>query len=207
MSRRDHWDTVYREQYATQVSWYQAHPDVSLDFIAGAGSGPGPRILDVGAGASALVDHLLDAGHEKLGALDISAKALELTKRRLGDRSRFVEWFVTDVADFESPHRWDVWHDRAVLHFLTEPEQRDRYRQRLEACLEEGGAIVLGTFGPNGPTRCSGLDVRRYGAGDMQDWLGRGFALERQERVEHRTPGGGLQEFQFCLFRRTAGRS
>lgn len=207
MSRRSHWDTVFREKDLTRVSWYQERPDVSLEFIAGAGLGPDARILDVGAGASALVDHLLDAGHGNVGALDISAEALEVTKKRLGDRSRLVEWFVTDVTDFESPHRWDVWHDRAVLHFLTEPEQRDRYRRRLEASLEDGGALVLGTFGPDGPTRCSGMDVRRYGADDMQDWLGEGFTLERQERVEHHTPDGGTQQFQFCLFRRRAGTS
>ena len=205
MSARGHWDTVYREKDLTRVGWYEGRPDVSLDFIAGAGYGPDARILDVGAGASALVDHLLDAGHANVGALDISAAALEVTKKRLGDRSGLVEWFVTDVTDFESPHRWDVWHDRAVLHFLTEPEQRDRYRRSLEAGVEEGGAIVLGTFGPDGPTRCSGLDVRRYGVGDMQDWLGKSFILERQERVEHATPSGELQQFQFCLFRRTAG--
>ncbi len=205
MNLRDHWETVYREKDLSQVSWYQNRPDPSLSFISRAGVDSDSRILDVGAGTSTLVDNLLESGYRHLGVLDVSSTAIDITRKRLGDRAPDVEWFVSNVTEFVSPHPWDVWHDRAVLHFLTDDEDRAAYRQRLRASVAEGGAAVLSTFGPEGPTRCSGLDVRRYDADDMTDWIGPDFSLEHQEIVDHTTPGGGAQQFLSCLFRRTNG--
>jgi len=202
---RDHWERVYREKDLTQVSWYQDRPDLSLSFVARTGVDKTARILDVGAGTSALVDNLLDAGYQHLGVLDVSATAIGITQRRLGDRSDDVEWFISSVTEFESPHPWDVWHDRAVLHFLTEPEDQASYRTRLEASVADDGAVVVSTFGPEGPERCSGLDVHRYGLVEMTECVGPDFTLDHHEIVEHATPGGGGQQFLSCLFRRTSG--
>jgi SAM-dependent methyltransferase len=202
---RDHWEAVYRTKDLTRVSWYQARPDLSLELISRAGVGLDARILDVGAGTSSLVDHLLEAGYRSVGVLDIAVTALDLTRQRLGDRATDVEWFHSSVTDFVSPHPWDVWHDRAVLHFLTEEEDRTGYRLRMESSLAEGGVVVLSTFGPEGPERCSGLDVRRYGVEEMADWIGPGFSLEHDHIVEHESPGGAVQQFVFCLFRRVDG--
>jgi len=200
-----HWDAVYRDKDLTQVSWYQDRPNLSLSLISKAGLDTDARILDVGAGTSTLVDNLLEAGYRHLGVLDVSATAIDISRRRLGNQAQSVEWFVSNVTEFESPHPWDLWHDRAVLHFLTGDADRVEYRRRLESSLAENGAVVLSTFGPEGPQRCSGLDVRRYGLDDMRDWIGPDFALEHHEIVEHTTPGGGAQQFLFCLFRRTSG--
>jgi hypothetical protein len=148
---------------------------------------------------------VLDAGYRHLGVLDVSATAIDITRLRLGDRAQSVEWFVSSVTEFVSPHPWDLWHDRAVLHFLTEEDDRAEYRRRLESSMAEDGAVVLSTFGPEGPTRCSGLDVRRYSLEDMTSVVGFDFSLEHHEMVDHTTPRGGAQQFLFCLFRRTSG--
>ena len=202
---RDHWEKVYREKDLTQVSWYQDRPNLSLSFIAKTGVAKDARILDVGAGTSALVDNLLASGFNHLGVLDVSATAIKITQQRLGDRADDVEWFISSVTEFESPHPWDVWHDRAVLHFLTEPNDQAAYRGRLEASVSLGGAVVVSTFGPEGPERCSGLTVRRYGVAEMSECIGPDFTLDHHEMVEHSTPGGGVQQFLSCLYRRTSG--
>ena len=196
---RDHWEAVYRDKALARVSWHQDRPDVSLSFISRAGVGVDARILDVGAGTSTLVDNLLDLGYRHLGVLDISSTAIELTRRRLGDRAEGVEWFVSSVTEFVTPHPWDVWHDRAVLHFLTEDSDRAEYRRRLER------SVAARAFEPEGPTRCSGLDVRRNSVEELTACVGPDFSLEHHEIVEHTTPGGGGQQFLFGLFKRTSG--
>lgn len=198
---RTHWEGVYRTKSPDEVSWFEASPDASLRFLQEAGLPPSARVLDVGGGASRLVDGLLDLGFRP-GVLDISGEALGHVRRRLGPRSEEVEWFEADVRGFESPEPWDAWHDRAVLHFLTDPAARDAYRATLRRTLTPEGVVVLATFAPDGPERCSGLDVRRYSAQAMADFLGAGFALERAERLTHRTPSGGAQHFQYARFRR-----
>jgi len=202
---RDHWERVYQEKDLTHLSWYQDRPDLSISFISRAGVDTDSRILDVGAGTSSLVDHLLLAGFPHLGVLDVSPTAVDITRRRLGHRARSVEWFVADVTEFAPPHPWDVWHDRAVLHFLTEDDDRSKYRRSMESSVAEHGAVVLSTFGPEGPLRCSGLNVRRYDVHEMCDWIGPDFSLAHHEMVDHATPERGVQQFLACLFLRTRG--
>jgi hypothetical protein len=197
-----HWDTVYRTKAPDSVSWFQKEPAVSLDLIAKAELRDGASILDVGGGTSFLVDRLLDLGYAP-GVLDVSSVALELTKTRLGSRRTQVEWFVGDVQSFSPPHPWDLWHDRAVFHFLTAPRDRASYWSVLRKSLSQEGTAVIATFGPNGPQRCSGLPTVRYGPEDLQREAGEGFALTHTAVETHVTPGGGLQEFVYVSLRRS----
>ena len=201
MSDRAHWERMHTTKAPDSVSWFEPRPEHSLALIQSTGLGLDARILDVGSGASRLVDLLLEAGYERLGVLDISGAALARVQARLGDRATGVEWFEADVRAFTSPHRWDLWHDRAVFHFLTHPEDRARYLNVLRTALEPGGYVVIATFGPEGPTRCSGLPVRRYGLEELQDELGAGFSLVRHLLADHETPGGARQQFLYAVFR------
>ncbi len=199
---RSHWQTVYAARDPEEQSWYQANPEHSLALLELAGAEPGTRILDVGGGASRLVDCLLDRGHPAVGVLDIAETALERAKARLGERASEVEWFVADVTRWDPPHPWDVWHDRAVFHFLVTAESRAGYRRALTRAIPPGGHAIIAAFGPRGPTRCSGLVVRRYSASQLLTALGEGWRLI-ESRVElHRTPGDVVQEFEYGLFER-----
>ncbi len=200
MSRKNHWDRVYRNRDETEVSWFQSQPTVSLRLIDAASLDQDTRIIDVGGGVSRLVDHLLERGYRHLGVLDMSPFALELARARLGPRAEGVEWFATDIAEFRSPHPWDLWHDRAVFHFLTDEGDRDAYREALLGALAPSGQVVIGTFGPEGPQKCSGLDVRRYDAERLGQTLGDEFDLLDEELEEHVTPGGSVQQYLFCRF-------
>ncbi|UCC73815.1 MAG: class I SAM-dependent methyltransferase [Gemmatimonadota bacterium] len=203
MKRKEHWDAVYRTQNGAEIGWFESEPATSLRFIEAAALGPAARILDVGAGTSMLVDSLLERGCRNVGVLDVSPAALELSRIRLGDRAPEVEWFVGDVTEFRSPHTWDLWHDRAMFHFLTEMSDRQAYRETLGHALAPGGQVVIATYGPEGPTRCSGLDVRRYDSASLQGWLGDEFQLVQDELVDHTTPGGVVQQYLFTRFRRS----
>jgi SAM-dependent methyltransferase len=202
MDRTAHWEGVYARKDAGEVSWFQAVPARSLAWIAEVAPDRGTPILDVGAGASRLVDHLLERGYRSVAVLDLSANALEQVRRRLGERAEAVEWFTGDLLDFVSPHPFDVWHDRAVLHFLREPAQQARYAEVLRGTLRPGGHALIATFAVGGPTRCSGLDTVQYDCARLSALLGPGFACVRDEQENHQTPGGGEQRFQYCLFRR-----
>lgn len=195
-----HWEEVYRSRPSTAVSWYQPEPALSLQWIREVAPPPDSSILDVGAGASLLVDRLLDAGYRNPAVLDISSTALSEVRERLGDRAEEVEWFTGDLLDFAAPRRFDLWHDRAVLHFLREPEQQRRYAEVLRRTVAPGGYALLATFALGGPTRCSGLEVVRYDCATMADLLGPAFVGVREAAEVHRTPGGGEQLFQYCLF-------
>ena len=200
--RRTHWEKVYRERSPGEVSWYQANPARSLDLIAQAGLGLDARILDVGGGASVLVDRLLDLGYQDLTVLDIAEKALAAARDRLGARVSDVRWLAGDVTEMRLEGTYDLWHDRAVFHFLVEPEQRARYLDRLRSATVVGGQVVIATFGLDGPERCSGLPVVRYSATLLSDTLGPEFRLEASVGDEHVTPAGRIQRFVFCRFRR-----
>ena len=202
MSTQDHWRDVYTKKGIDEVSWYQATPTRSLEWIRAAATDPSSSILDVGAGASTLVDHLIDAGYSNIGVLDLAASALDVVRERLGERGAGVEWFAGDVTEFVAPHPFDVWHDRAVLHFLVDPEQRRRYGEVLRRTLRPGGHALIATFAHGGPTRCSGLDVVQYDCDEVADLLGPGFERVRDEQEIHTTPAGVEQRFQYCLFRR-----
>ena len=204
MDRQAHWSTVYRTKDPARVSWYQARPGPSLLMIAAAGLGPEARVLDIGGGASALVDALLAAGYRHLGVLDVAPEALAITRARLGERAGEVEWFEGDLLAFRSPHPWELWHDRAVFHFLTDPEDRARYRRVLLDSLAPGGQAVVATFGPEGPERCSGLPVQRYDAEALAAALGPDLRLAAHHVEVHTTPSGGEQQFLFARFVREA---
>jgi SAM-dependent methyltransferase len=202
MSTQAHWQDVYTRKSANEVSWYQSAPVRSLEWIRACAPDPASAILDVGAGASTLVDHLLDAGYSKLGVLDLAPSALAATRNRLGERASTVEWFTADVTEFVAPHPFDVWHDRAVLHFLVDTRQQHRYAEVLRRTLRPGGHALIAAFAHGGPTRCSGLDVVQLDCDEIADLLGPGFECVRSEQELHSTPGGAEQRFQYCLFRR-----
>ena len=202
--RRRHWEAVYAAKRFPQVSWYQEVPRSSLRLIEAAGTRRDQAIIDIGGGASTLVDHLLDLGFDDLTVLDIAAHALDQARTRLGSRSARVDWKQGNVTAFD-PHRsYDLWHDRAVLHFLTGEDDRRRYVDVLERVLVPGGHLVLATFGPQGPEKCSGLAVRRYSVDMMAELLGPGFELQRDEFETHETPWGAPQQFLFSLWSRKA---
>ncbi|CAN5764275.1 class I SAM-dependent methyltransferase [soil metagenome] len=191
---------MYTAKAADSVSWYQPEPAESLRMIELVAQPPA-RVLDVGGGASFLADRLVARGY-RTGVLDIAGEPLRLVQERLGDAADDVEWYVTDVTRFVSPHTWDVWHDRAVFHFLTEPPDRSAYIDALVKATRAGSSVIIATFGPDGPTSCSGLPVARYSSREMQDVLGDGFELVESTREDHRTPGGGSQRFVYCRFLR-----
>ena len=199
---RDHWEEVYATRFPDKVSWYQERPNLSLRLIEKAAANVDSRVLDVGGGASRLVDSLLDEGFSHVGVLDIAQNALNVSKSRLGARASLVEWFVADVKDFRSPHPWDVWHDRAVFHFLVDVDDREAYRRVLLRYLVPGGSAVIATFGPEGPERCSGLEVARYTPETLLDSLGPDFEMIEQCEEAHRTPSGDTQQFIYCWFGR-----
>ncbi len=200
VTKREHWEKVYQTKSANDVSWYQPHLDRSLDLILRTGVGPDARIIDVGGGASTLVDDLLARGFHHLTVVDIASEALDVARRRLGDRARDVDWRVGDVTtmDFES-ESFDLWHDRAVFHFLTNEADRKAYLERVCCAVKRGGHVVLATFGPGGPEKCSGLPVVRYGADELHAAFGDAFRLVDHVEERHRTPWGSEQEFVYCL--------
>ncbi len=200
---RSHWNTVYETRAPTELSWYQTRPERSLDLIHRTGAGPRTAIIDVGGGDSTLVDALLDDGMERVTVLDISAAALYRARRRLGSRSANVHWVEADVTHAElDPLAYDVWHDRAVFHFLTDPAARQRYVDVAKAALAAGGHAIVATFGTEGPTRCSGLDVVRYSPAALHAEFGDGFDLVEGSEERHRTPTGKEQHFIYCLLRK-----
>jgi SAM-dependent methyltransferase len=198
--RQAHWDSVYSTKAPDEVSWHQARPGVSLELIERTGKGRDARIIDVGGGASRLVDALLDEGFERVTVLDISPEALARARERLGDRARRVTWETADVSRWKSPATYDIWHDRAVFHFLVEPEDRRSYREAMAAALPRGGQAIIGTFASDGPERCSGLPVARYEPETLAAELGPGFRLVESTHEDHRTPTGKVQRFQFSRF-------
>jgi 2-polyprenyl-3-methyl-5-hydroxy-6-metoxy-1,4-benzoquinol methylase len=200
--RRAHWDSVYRTKREEEVSWFQASPTVSLDLIHAAGAGRQASIIDVGGGVSRLVDALSDEGFADLTVLDISEQATETAKARLGARASGVRWIVADVTKWQPEGTYDVWHDRAAFHFLTAPEDRAAYAERVRRAVRPGGHIIIGTFALDGPERCSGLPVVRHDAASIGAVLGPSFKLIESRRDNHQTPMGGSQKFQFSRFQR-----
>ena len=205
MSRQDHWEQVYGSKTTDKLGWYAPHLRTSIEWIQGLGLSADSPIIDVGGGASTLVDDLLDAGYRSITVLDISKQALSTVRDRLGGRSDLVTWLRADITTAGLPDReYELWHDRAVFHFLTEEQDRIAYRQNLLTALQINGHVVIGTFAPEAPPRCSGLPVRRYGRHQLADELGREFALVNHVKELHVTPGGVEQMYQFCQFRRIA---
>jgi len=202
MDEREHWERVYGHKKPGKVSWYRPHLERSITFIEQAGLKKDAPTIDVGGGASTLVDDLLDRGYSDVTVLDISPKAIASAKHRLGRRAASVAWIVADVTLVEFPeHRYDFWHDRAVFHFLIDPALRRRYVAAVRRGLKPGGHIVVATFGPAGPERCSGLDVMRYSPDELHAEFGRPFKKISSCHETHLTPWGSEQEFVYCYCR------
>ncbi|MCX7174697.1 MAG: class I SAM-dependent methyltransferase [Proteobacteria bacterium] len=202
MDRLGHWEGVYSTHREHEVGWYQARPDTSLRLIAGLASGPGDAIIDVGGGASNLVDHLLDLGFLNITVLDISATALNAVKTRLGPRASTVQWLARDITRLKPRGPYKLWHDRAVFHFLTDPKDRASYVSTLSDALPLGAHVIMATFADDGPEMCSNLPVCRYSPEQLSAELGDGFALLESLRETHVTPNQGKQKFIYCCFRR-----
>jgi len=200
--RKAHWESIYSKKAEEDTSWFQPRPETSLALIQASGEPPTAALIDVGGGISRLVDHLLDLGWQNLSVLDISGTALEATRQRLGERASRVKWLEEDLLDGSPGGPYRIWHDRAVFHFLTQAEDRERYLKQLSTALEPGGSCVIATFGPEGPPQCSGLPVQRYTPQALATTLGGSFALEETRTEIHRTPAGKDQNFIYCRFRR-----
>ena len=198
-----HWESVYRHKAVDQVSWFQQHAASSLRLIK-ACADKDAHIIDVGGGASVLVDNLLAAGYRNLTVLDLSESALAASRARLGERAQSVQWIAGDItrADLQAA-RYDVWHDRAVFHFLTDPAERARYIAQVIKSVKPGGHVIVATFGPRGPLQCSGLDVVRYAPDALHAEFGAPFQLLGHETEIHHTPAGKEQEFVYCYCVRT----
>jgi SAM-dependent methyltransferase len=199
---KTHWEAVYSTKAETGVSWYQDEPRLSLELIGAVAPAEGGRIIDVGGGASVLVDRLLDLPFERIAVLDISETALGKAKARLGERAERVRWVVADVTEGPELGTFDVWHDRAVFHFLTDPDDRRSYVELARQTVPQGGHLVIATFADDGPKECSNLDVCRYNARSLASELGEGFSLVREARETHTTPWGSPQPFIYGVFKR-----
>ena len=201
---KQHWEDIYAKKGTQEVSWFQAMPAVSLDLFAEYRVPRNARIIDVGGGDSLLVDHLLDRGFNDVTVLDISGKALTKAQERLGDRAAQVQWIEADATSFDAPQPFDVWHDRAVFHFLTSETDVDRYIEQLARLLKPGGLLILATFSGNGPEKCSGIPVHRYSEAEMMARLQKVCDRIKCFTIDHVTPFDTVQNFLFCAFRKAA---
>jgi 2-polyprenyl-3-methyl-5-hydroxy-6-metoxy-1,4-benzoquinol methylase len=202
MDPKTHWEEVYNTKAPNEVSWYQPHLETSLTLISRAAGANSAAIIDVGGGESTLVDDLLARGYQNISILDISQTAIDVTKQRLKELAERVQWIAGDVTRIELPRSaYDVWHDRAVFHFLTGTEERRAYVRQVAHAVRPGGHVIVSTFGPEGPTRCSGLDVARYDADSLHEQFGTRFRLVDSAKELHQTPFGTTQQFLYCYCR------
>ncbi len=198
----EHWENVYSRKKPDQVSWFRPHLEQSLAYVARAGLGSDAALIDVGGGASTFVDDLITDGYARVTVNDISATGLDLARQRLGPRGATVQWLVGDITRLELPERaYDFWHDRAVFHFLREPDQRARYVAAVRRALKPGGHVLVATFGPHGPERCSDLDTMRYSGDQLHGEFGADFRKVDEVIELHPTPSGKQQEFVYCYCR------
>ena len=199
-----HWENVYSTKGEAEVSWFQEVPEPSLDLLALVGATGDSAIIDIGGGASRLVDALLAEGFKDISVLDLSAEALNVAHARLGDTGNRVKWIVADATEWEPQQQYDVWHDRAAFHFLNGEQQQRAYIARMKRSLRIGGHVIMGTFALDGPEKCSGLPVTRHNAESLSMLLGEGFSLIDSSRHEHTTPWEAVQKFQFSTFERVS---
>lgn len=200
--RQAHWENVYTTKGENQVSWFQESPIVSLHLIKAAGATRDTAIIDIGGGASRLADLLLKEGFRSVAVLDLSEAALTTARERIGREAERVEWIASDVTRWTPSRRYDIWHDRAAFHFLTDDADRTAYVARLKSALPPGGQAIIGTFALDGPERCSGLPVQRYDSAGLHKVLGDEFSLVEARTETHMTPWGSTQSFQFTRFER-----
>lgn len=202
MNKRVHWENVFSTKGEKEVSWYQHYPQTSVDFIEGLKLTKEAKIIDVGGGDSYLIDALLEKGYSNLYLLDISAKAIERIQKRLGERSKQVTFIVSDVLDFNTDVNFDLWHDRASFHFLTDEDDIAKYNQIVSKSVVNGGNLIVGTFSTNGPVRCSGLAITQYSETSLEKVFQNDFEKNRCLEVEHQTPFDTIQNFVFCCFKK-----
>lgn len=200
--RKRHWEQVYTSKSSLEVSWYQVEPRLSLELVRHSGISKDAPLIDVGGGASLLVDRLQAEGYRQLAVLDISGAALNVARLRLGAQAAAIEWYETDVTQFKAPHPFNLWHDRAVFHFLTATEDRQHYVEVLKRTLVPGGHVIIAAFAIGGPTRCSGLEIVQYDAAKLSAELGPNFHLEEHQTEIHLTPSGKEQLFGFFRLRK-----
>lgn len=200
---KTHWENIYNTKSPKEVSWYKPHLEKSLDLLLSLGLSADAQILDVGAGASTLPDDLLAKGYKNITVLDVSSEALKISKGRLGSKAKQVIWIEADVTQtYLQADHYDLWHDRAVFHFLTKREDRQKYIDTCSKSLKGGGYVLIATFGPNGPLKCSGLEVIRYSSESLEKEFGGVFRLEKHFMEIHKTPFDTTQEFLYCLFKK-----
>ncbi len=204
MAQQQHWEKVYTSKSFTDVSWYQPTPQVSLDFLKELSIPTDAAIIDVGAGDSYFVDHLLLAGYTDITVLDISSVAIEKAKQRLGERASLVNWIVSDITEFNPVRKYDYWHDRAAFHFLTTREEIAAYLSVANNAMKEGGKLLIGTFSESGPEKCSGLPVKQYTENALTGTLKKWFKKIRCIHTDHLTPFNTIQNFLFCSFQKSA---
>lgn len=200
--RTTHWQNVYATKGEAEVSWFQNSPTISLEMIRAANPDRNAAIIDIGGGESRLVDALLQDGYRDVAVLDLSTNALDVVKRRIGTAASTVDWIVADVTIWQPAKTYDVWHDRAAFHFLTDPWDRAAYVERLRSAIAAGGHVIIATFAPDGPEKCSGLPVQRHDSASLSGELGPEFELVEARSEMHQTPWHSTQAFQFSRFRR-----
>lgn len=199
MDEQLYWDTIYKTKAPDAVSWYRSHLEKSLELIERTAGARSATIIDVGGGEATLVDDLLAHGYQNVSVLDISQTAIDVSRQRLGQAADKVTWLVADITQVELPEQhYDVWHDRAVFHFLTHPEQRAAYVRQVARAMKPGGNVIVATFGPEGPKMCSGLEIVRYDAESLHDQFGARFRLVESVTELHQTPFGATQQFLYC---------
>ena len=202
MTTKAHWDKVYSSKPAQAVSWFAPHLETSLKLIHTASTNKEAAIIDIGGGESTLVDDLFSEGYRNLSVLDISQKAIDVTKGRMGQNANRIQWYCADITQACLPEAYfDIWHDRAVFHFLTKQSYRDQYIERVKRSVKHGGYVIMATFGPEGPTQCSDLDIVRYDSKSLHNQFGDAFQLLESSTEIHQTPMGTTQQFLYCFYR------
>ena len=200
--RKKHWETIYQTKKHSDVSWYQSKPITSLNFISELDMKKDAKIIDIGAGESFLADFLLADGFTDLTILDISKEALDKARLRLTEKAKNLKWITADISGFVPKEKYDLWHDRAAFHFLTEKTQVQNYLKTLENSINHGGYVILGTFSEKGPTKCSGLEIKQYSIAEMSSLLSDNFQNLHCENIDHITPSGAVKNFTFCSFQK-----
>lgn len=199
---QQHWDKIYSEKQPTEVSWYEPMPEVSLELIKSCELPKDAAIIDIGAGDSFLAEFLVAQDYTDVTVVDISSTAIERAKERMCEKADKVNWIVSDILDYKPEKQFDLWHDRAAFHFLTEAGKKEEYLRILDESVKPGGFVVMGTFSDKGPTTCSGLDIQQYSVGQMQQLFQEKFDLLSGKNIDHNTPSGGVQNFTFCSFKK-----
>jgi 2-polyprenyl-3-methyl-5-hydroxy-6-metoxy-1,4-benzoquinol methylase len=198
--RKNHWENIYQTKELNTVSWYQPVPQTSIDLILEANVSKDAKIIDVGGGDSFLVDHLLRLGFSDVTVLDISSKAIEKAKVRLGENAAKVKWLVADASNFDSDEKYDFWHDRAAFHFFTDKKEVANYVQNANRLTTNDAHLAISTFSENGPLKCSGIEIQQYSEVSLINAFSQYFAKQKCFTIDHQTPSGSIQNFVFCTF-------